>query len=93
MKKIGSLVAIFLLSFYNTCFADVVIGNGPDPKGHGLQRFQVEPEPEPINYILIGLLLVVIVVCAVIIIRRKIKENRKINEEVKRKMEEKNDNK
>ena len=83
IKKIGGLVTIFLLNFYNTCFADVVIGNGPAPEGHGLHRIPPASEPEPINYVLIGILVLVIAICAVLIIRRIIKK----------KKEKENDNK
>lgn len=69
IKKIGWLVAIFLLNFYNTCFADVVLIDAVKPSAP-------EPEPKPINYILIGILVLVVVTCAVIIIRRIIKKKK-----------------
>lgn len=83
IKKVGSLVAIFILTIYNTCFADVVMTK-KDIKSHGMYRRDlVEPETESVNYILIGILVLVVVVCTVIIIRRIIKK----------KKEKENDNK
>lgn len=73
IKKIGGLVAIFLLNLYNTCFADVIMP-GESPNGHGLQR--IEPEPKSTNYILIGILVLVVITCAVIIIRKIIKKKK-----------------
>ena len=84
IKKIGGLVAVFLLNFYNICFADAIMLGESSPIGHGLhRRFPPEPEIDPINYILIGILVLVIAICAVIIIRRIIKK----------KKEKENDNK
>lgn len=75
IKKIGGLVAIFLFNLYNTCFADVVMTQ-EDIKNHGGGRNVQEVEPKPINYILIGILVLVVVICAVIIIRRIIKKKK-----------------
>lgn len=73
IKKIGGLVSIFLLNLYNKCFADVIMP-WESPKNHGTHYYP--PEPEPTNYILIGILVLVIVVCAVIIIRSIIKKKK-----------------
>ena len=73
IKKIGVLVVAFIFNFCNICFADAIM-LGESPKGHGLHRYP--SEPEPINYILIGILVLVIVVCAVMIIRRMLKKNK-----------------
>lgn len=86
IKKIGALIAIFILNFYNTCFADLV---WKDPEtgewvGGGTARPTV-PETKPVNYVLIGIIVLVIVVCAVFIIRRIIKK--------KKEKENENDNK
>lgn len=75
IKKIGGLVAIFLFNLYNTCFADIVMTQ-EDIKNHGSWRNIQVAEPKPINYILIGLLVLVVVICAVIIIRRIIKKKK-----------------
>ena len=75
IKRIGGLVAIFLLTIYNTCFADVIMP-GQSPKGHGMQ-YRPEPEPETtVNYVIIGILVLVVIVCAVIIIRRIMKKKK-----------------
>ena len=75
IKKIGGLVAVFLLNFYNICFADLVYPNtGKVHEGGTLKPSA--PEPKPVNYILIGILVLVIVICAVIIIRRIIKKKK-----------------
>ena len=79
IKKIGGLFAIFLLNLYNTCFADVVFTQ-EDIKRHGLIY---EPEPKPINYIIIGILVLVVVICAVIIIRRIIKNKKEKSDDNK----------
>ncbi len=75
IKKIGGLVAVFLLTIYNTCFADVVM-TAEQAKNHGMSRFPVEPETKPVNYVLIGILVLVVIICAVIIIRRIIKKKK-----------------
>ena len=75
IKKIGGLFAIFLLNLHNTCFADVVFTD-EDIKRHGLREYPVEPEPNPIRYILIGILVLIVVICAVIIIKRIIKKKK-----------------
>lgn len=77
INKIGALIAIFILNFYNTCFADVV---WIDPEtgeihGGGTVRPTV-PETKPVNYLLIGILVLVVVVCTVFIIRRIIKKKK-----------------
>ena len=74
IKKVGALLAICILNFYNTCFADVV---WRDPEtgewvGGGTLRPDV-PETKPVNYVLIGIIVLVVVVCAVFIIRRIIR--------------------
>ena len=83
IKKIGALLAIFILNFYNACFADLVwrdpntgewVGGGFKPN---------VPKTKPVNYVLIGIIVLVVIVCAVFIIRRIIKK----------KKETKNDNK
>jgi len=78
IKKIGGLVAIFLLNFYNTCFADLVWIDPKTGKVHGGGTLKPSaPEPKPVNYILIGILVLVVVICAVIIIKRIIKKKKK----------------
>ena len=75
IKRIGSLVAVFLLTIYNTCFADVIMP-GESPEGHGL-RYRPDPEPKvTVNYILIGILILAVIICAVIIIRRIMKKKK-----------------
>lgn len=76
IKKIGGLVSIFLLNFYNTCFADLVWIDPNTGQRHGGTLPQPTPEPNPVNYILIGILVLVVVACAVIIIRRIIKKKK-----------------
>lgn len=77
IKKIGVLVAIFLLNFYNTCFADLVWIDPETGEVHGGGTLKPSaPEPKPVNYILIGILVLVVVICAVIIIRRIIKKKK-----------------
>jgi len=77
IKKIGGLVAVFLLNFYNTCFADVVSINPQtgEKAYHGTGRDLIYPEPN-LEPIIIGILVLVIVICAVIIIRRIIKKKK-----------------
>ena len=75
IKRIGGLVAVFLLTIYNTCFADVVM-TAEQAKGHGMRRLPVEPETKPVNYVLIGILVLVVIICAVIIIRRIMKKKK-----------------
>ena len=80
IKRIGSLVAVFLLTIYNTCFADVII----DDEGHGINlkrdpgtNVTVNSAPEiTVNYVLIGILVLIVVICAAIIIRRIIKKKK-----------------
>ena len=67
IKKIGSALFLFV-AFCNTCFADVV-WTDEDARNHGVM-YPSNAEPKPINYILIGILVLVVVICAVIIIRR-----------------------
>ena len=75
IKRIGGLVAVFLLTIYNTCFADVVMPgetSHPAPLRRG-------PDPEPkviVNYVLIGILILAVIICAVIIIRRIMKKKK-----------------
>ena len=80
IKKIGGLVAVFLLNFYNKCSADVVWINPETGQevGHSSPRFEpiIEPTVSQPNYILIGIFVLVIVICAVIIIRRIIKKKK-----------------
>ena len=80
IKKIGGLIAIFLLNFYNTCFADVVWIDPETGKVHGGGTLKSSApkasEPKPVNYILIGILVLVVVICAVIIIKRIIKKKK-----------------
>lgn len=69
VSKTKWLVIAFLLSFYSTCYADVIMP-GQSPEGHG--RVYPEPTqpatPEPTtNYILIGAIALAIIVCVVII--------------------------
>lgn len=73
IKKIGVLITIFVLNFYNTCFADLVWDDeNRDIYGeNGLVNL-----PVPLNYVLIGILVLVVVVCAVFIIRRIIKKKK-----------------
>lgn len=74
IKRIGGLVVIFLLNFYNTCFADLVSIDKETGKVHG---GGVRPIlSETVNYIFIGILVLVIAICAVIIIRRVIKKKK-----------------
>ena len=77
IKKIGALLAIFILNFYNTCFADLVWidENG---KRHGVNggAKPTVPETKPVNYVLIGIIVLVVVVCALFIIRRIIKKKK-----------------
>ena len=71
-KKIGALITIFFLNFYNTCFADLV-----DPKftkKGGLKSTNFESDF--LNYILIGILVLVVVTIAIIIIYRIIKNQK-----------------
>ena len=84
IKKIGALITIFILNFYNTCFADLVWydENGKIHRADGGVKPPVL-ETNPVNYVLIGILALVVVVCAVFIIRRIIKK----------KKEKENDNK
>ena len=77
IRKIGALLTIFILNFYNTCFADVV---WIDPKtgeviGGGGARENV-PEIKTVNYVLIGIIVLVVVICAIFIIRSIIKKKK-----------------
>ncbi len=77
IKRIGALMGLFCLSYYNLCFADVV---WKDPKtgewkAGGTAKTYI-PEPSRVNYILIGALVLIIVVCAAIIIRKIIKKKK-----------------
>ena len=71
IKRIGELIALFTFCFYNTCFADLVFTDSEIGKlfGGGTVKPTV-PETKPVNYILIGVLVLVVVACAVIIIRK-----------------------
>ena len=79
INKIGALIAIFILNFYNTCFADLL---AIDPETGEIHGGGV-PETKQVNYLLIGILVLVVVVCTVFIIKRIIKK----------KKEKENDNK
>ena len=84
IKKIGGLIAVFLLTIYNTCFADVVM-SGQSYSGHGTSWKNI-PDSKPeltVNYVLIGIIVAVVIVCAVFIIRSI----------MKKKKEKENDNK
>ena len=84
INKIGALIVIFILNFYNTCFADLVWRDPETGKIHsGGTVSPTVPETKPVNYLLIGILVLVIVVCTVFIIRKIIKK----------KKEKENDNK
>ncbi len=81
IKKIGVLIVIFCLGFYNSCSADLVWidpGTGEIHGGSGIAKPSKPsiPETSPVNYILIGALVLIIVVCAVIIIRKIIKKKK-----------------
>ncbi len=81
IKRIGGLVAIFLFSLYNICFADLVMSKD-NIKNHGMRR--TFPTVNLINYILVGILVLVIVICAVIIIKKLIeKKKEKSNDDNK----------
>ena len=84
IKKFGVLLAVFILNFYNTCFADVVWFDPDTGKriSGGTARL-AGSKTEPVNYVLIGILVLAVIVCAVLIIRRIIKK----------KKEKENDNK
>ena len=73
-KKIVGLIRLFVLNFYNRCSADLVWidENGVRHGGHPT----IPEEPKPVNYVLIGILVLVVVVCAVIIINRIIKKKK-----------------
>lgn len=77
IKRIGGLVAVFLFTIYNTCFADVVMPGGtshPSPLrevGDDVPAIYVL-----IGYVLIGILVLVVIICTVIIIRRIIKNKK-----------------
>lgn len=77
IKKIGALIAIFILNFYNTCFADLV---WRDPEtGERVGGGTAKPsalENKPVNYVIIGILILVVIVCVVIIIRKIIKKKK-----------------
>ena len=74
IKKIGALIAMFILNFYNTCFADLV---WQDPKtGEWVGGGPARQETKPVNYVIIGIIVLVIVVCTVFIIRRIIKKKK-----------------
>lgn len=86
IRKIGALLAIFILNFYNTCFADLVWRDPETGEIHGGGTVRpTVPETKPVNYVLIGIIVLVVVVCAVFIIRRIIKK--------KKEKENDNDNK
>ena len=77
IKKIGALISILMLNFYNQCFADVI---WIDPvtgevRGGSAPRPTV-PETKQANYILIGIIVLIVVACTVFIIRRKIKNKK-----------------
>ena len=78
IKKIGALITIFILNFYNTCFADLVLNdtNGEMSGGKGEIKPPVSETNPVVDYILIGILVLVVVVCAVLIIRRIIKNKK-----------------
>ena len=81
IKKISSLIAIFLFNLYNICFADVIMP-GDTITNHRIQEIY---EPNPMSrYIPIGIFVLVIVICAVIIIKRLIeKKKEKSNDDNK----------
>ena len=83
IKKVGVLLAIVILNFYNICFADVIwrnpetgelVGNGTGVIDKVKQPDV--PEIKPVNYVLIGIIVLVVVVCAVFIIRTIIKKKK-----------------
>ena len=77
IKKIGALIVIFCLSAYNSCFADLIWVDPETGEIHGGGTTKPSiPETNPVNYILIGALVLIIVVCAVIIIRKIIKKKK-----------------
>ncbi len=78
IKKYGTLVALFVFSIYDKCFADVI-----DPwesaKCHGAWKDEnwncVEETPEsPLKYIILGWIVIVIIICIIAIIRDKKKK-------------------
>lgn len=82
IKKIGALLTIFILNFYNTCFADVMRRFDPDEwertKTKEIDTIKpVVEEINPVNYIIIGILILAFVACTVFIIRKIIKNNKK----------------
>ena len=76
IKKIVALITIFILNFYNVCFADIV---WVDEYGNSYRGDVVRPDvpkTNPVDYVLIGILVLVVIICAVFIIRRIIKKKK-----------------
>ena len=76
IKRIGALLALFMLSFYNTCFADL-IWYDENGKRQGGGSGNIKPSAS--NHILIGILIVAVIVCVAVIIS-KIINNKKEND-------------
>ena len=74
IEKIVGLITLFVLNFYNRCFADLVWIDENDVRHGGHPT--IPKEPKTVNYVLIGILVLVVVVCAAIIISRIIKKKK-----------------
>ena len=82
IKKIGLVLAILILNFYNTCFADLVVEEPESGTiGGGGTVNQTVSETSLVKYVLIGII-IFIVVAGVIFIIREItkKKNEKGND-------------
>ncbi len=85
IKKIGVLVSLFLLTIYNSCFADVVMpGQTKHPAPLGKYNAS-HSAPEPtVNYFNIGVivvLVIVIIICSIILIKRFTKKKKEQEKE------------
>ena len=87
IKRLGGLISAFLLTMYNTCFADVIMP-GESPKSHGVQ-YNPPTNTAPtviqtppnfiIPLIIIGILAIVIMVSVIVIICVVMKKKKKKN--------------
>ncbi len=75
IKRISCLVAIFIFTIYNVCFADLVISRGGINSDNLYDQFFNQGNT-PLAYILIGILVLVVVTCAIIIIKRMMEKKK-----------------
>ena len=77
IKRIGALVLLFVLNFYNICFADVVPINPLTGEPYYNYKSPAEKNKETLlGYIIVGVLILLAVSCAVFLIRKTLKKKK-----------------